>query len=120
MRNLEWLLNTEEPSELAGRPIPDAVQASVLCFGIPAFSGKVQSAFRTEDVAWEIKKRIIAFEPRIDAASLSVVPVETPSGGGFNRLRFTIHGYLRADPVPIEFIVQSELDAERGKATVSG
>lgn len=120
VRNLEWLLNTEQPSTLAGVALPPAVQQSVLCYGIPAYSGKVQSAFKVEDVAWSIRERIIAFETRIEAATLSVTAADADAGGKFNRLRFTIHGFLRADPMPIEFVVQSELDMESGSARVIG
>ena len=120
VRNLEWLLNTEQPSTLAGVALPPAVQRSVLCYGIPAYSGKVQSAFKVEDVAWSIRERIIAFETRIEAATLSVSAAETDSGVKFNRMRFTIHGFLRADPLPIEFVVQSELDLESGSARIIG
>jgi len=118
MRNLEWLLNTEQPSRLAGVELPAAVQRSCLCFGIPAFSGKVQSAIKVDDVAWSIRERIIAFEPRIEAATLRVAPLEDKAKSGFNRLRFSIHGFLRADPMPIEFLVQSELDMESGTARI--
>ena len=119
VRNLEWLLNTEQPSALASvSPLPTAVQTSVLCYGIPAYSGKVQSAFKVEDLAWAIRERIIAFAPRIEAATLSVTALDSQGGGQFNRMRFTIHGFLRADPLPIEFQVQSEIDMESGSARV--
>lgn len=120
MRNLEWLLNTEQPSRLAGRPLPAAVQRSVLCYGIPAYSGKVQSSFRVDDVAWSIRERIVAFETRIEAASLTVVASEQDEQNRFNCMRFTIHGFLRADPLPLEFLVQSELDMESGTARITG
>jgi len=120
MRNLEWLLNTERPSQLAGVALPLAVQNSVLCYGIPAFSGKVQSSLNVDDVAWSIRERIIAFESRIESASLTVTASEQQERHKFNRMRFTIHGFLRADPLPIEFIVQSELDMESGTAQVTG
>lgn len=120
MRNLEWLLNTEQPAMLAGTVPPEAVQRSVLCFGIPAYSGKVQSAFKAEDVAWSIRERIIAFEPRIEAATLCVDAVGADQRHPFNRMRFSIHGFLRADPLPIEFLVQSELDLESGTASIKG
>ena len=120
MRNLEWLLNTEQPATLAGEIPPMAVQRSTLCFGIPAYSGRVQSSFNVEDVAWSIRERIIAFEPRIEAATLSVTTAPQDERGKFNRMRFTIHGFLRADPLPIEFVVQSELDMESGSAKIIG
>lgn len=120
MRNLEWLLNTEEPAMLAGRELPPAVQRSALGFGIPAYSGRVQSGFNVEDVAWSIRERIIAFEPRIEAATLSVSAVANDDKPKFNRMRFTIHGFLRADPLPLEFVMQSELDMESGTAKITG
>ena len=120
VRNLEWLLNTEQLSTLSGHSFPPAVQRSVLCFGIPAYSGMVQSAFKAEDMAWTIRERIIAFESRIEAASLTVKAAGPDQKGTFNRMRFAIHGYLRADPFPIEFLVQTELDMESGSAVVIG
>lgn len=120
MRNLEWLLNTEEPSTLAGVELPPAVQRSALGFGVPAYSGKVQSGCNVEDIAWAIRDRIIAFETRIEAATLSVTAVAHDDKPKFNRMRFTIHGFLRADPLPIEFTVQSELDPESGTARIIG
>lgn len=120
VRNLEWLLNTEQSSTLAGVALPSAVQRSVLCYGIPAYSGKVQSAFNVEDVAWAIRERIVAFETRIEAATLSVSASGVDDKHKFNRMRFTIHGFLRADPLPIEFVVQSELDMESGSARIIG
>lgn len=120
MRNLEWLLNTEQPRSLAGVEPPPAVARSVLFYGIPAYSGKVQSAFNTEDVAWSIRERIVAFEPRIEASTLSVYATDRDEKMKFNRMHFTIHGFLRADPLPIEFLVQSELDMESGTARIEG
>ena len=120
VRNLEWLLNTEQLSTLAGHELPPAVRRSVLCYGIPAYSGQVQSAFKVEDVAWSIRERIIAFESRVEPASLTVKAAGPDRKGTFNRMRFAIHGYLRADPIPIEFLVQTELDMESGSATVIG
>ena len=120
MRNLEWLLNTEQPNRLAGVALPPAVQTSVLCYGIPAYSGRVQSAFNVDDVAWSIRERIIAFETRIEAATLTVSASGQEDKNSFNRMRFTIHGFLRADPMPIEFIVQSEIDMESGSARITG
>ena len=120
MRNLEWLLNTERPKTIAGVEPPPAVERSVLFFGITPYSGKVQASFNAEDVAWSIRERIIAYEPRIEAASLTVTATGHEDKARFNRMRFTIEGFLRSDPLPIEFVIHSELDLESGKALVSG
>jgi type VI secretion system protein ImpF len=117
LRNLEWLFNTEQPTGLAQEgELPPAVARSVLCFGVPCYSGKVQSAIDLEELAWEIRERILAFEPRLERAALSVAAVEPSARNRFNRLRFRIHGFIRAQPARIELLIQSELDMESGKA----
>lgn len=119
MRNIEWLLNTEAPASLANRPIPAAVQQSVLCFGIEPYSGRAQSSLSPSEVAWSIRERIIAFEPRIARHSVEVLVTDRDANQRFNKMRFTVVGELRADPMPIEFIVQAEIDTEDGSAKVS-
>lgn len=119
MRNLEWLLNTEAPATLARRDIPPAVANSVLCFGIEPYSGRAQSSLASGEVAWSIRQRILAFEPRIERHSLEVHVTERDAHQRFSKMRFTVSGQLRADPMPIEFIVQAEIDTESGQARLS-
>lgn len=115
IRNLEWLLNTEKPSDLSG-----LADKSVLGFGIPAYSGRAQSGFHSEDVAWAIRERIIAFETRLEHATLKVTVIEEGDRHRFNKMRFLVHGLLRSDPLPMEFIIQTELDTESGQARIVG
>lgn len=119
MRNIEWLLNTEAPAALAGRAIPPAVANSVLCFGIEPYSGRAQSSLSPSEVAWSIRQRIVAFEPRIDRHTVEVLVSDRDGQHQFNKMRFTVVGHLRADPMPIEFIVQAEIDTENGQARLS-
>lgn len=119
MRNIEWLLNTEAPVRLANREIPPQVANSVLCFGIEPYSGRAQSSLTPSDIAWSIRERIIAFEPRIDRHSLEVMVTDREGHQRFNKMRFTVVGQLRADPMPIEFVAQAEIDTESGAARVS-
>ena len=118
LRNLEWLLNTEAPSLLAGREPPPAVADSVLCFGVPAYSGRTQSTMDPDEIAWALRRRIIAFEGRIDRHTLQVKPLNTHQRHRFNKMQFSVHGFLRADPLPLEFLIQTELDMETGQAKV--
>ena len=118
IRNLEWLLNTEKPSHLAGRLLSGPADKSVLAFGIPAYSGRAQSGLQSEDVAWAIRERIIAFETRLEHATLKVTVIEEGDRHRFNKMRFKVHGLLRSDPLPMEFIIQTELDTESGQARI--
>jgi type VI secretion system protein ImpF len=120
MRNIQWLLNTEAPLQFSGVPVPDAVAESVLCFGVEPYSGRAQSSMSPTDIAWNIRSRIIAFEPRIDRHGLEVTVADRDGRHRFNKLRFTVSGHLRADPMPIEFVVQTEIDTETGQASVTG
>jgi type VI secretion system protein ImpF len=119
MRNLEWLLNTEAPARLAGRELPPAVANSVLCFGINPYSGRAQSSLSPSEIAWSIRERIIAFEPRLDRHTVEVLVQDRDGHTRFNKMRFTVIGQLRADPMPIEFIAQAEIDTDNGVASVS-
>ncbi len=120
MRNIQWLLNTEAPLHFAGLPVPEAVADSVLCFGVEPYSGRAQSSLSPIDIAWNIRTRILAFEPRIDRHSLEVTLTDSEDRHRFNKLRFTVSGHLRADPLPIEFVVQTVIDTETGQASVTG
>lgn len=120
IRNLEWLLNTEAPHTFAGRTIPQTVKDSVLCFGIDAYSGQAQSTLRPDDIAWSIRNRIVTFEPRIDPYTLEIRISDDTNHHHFNKLKFSVFGYLRADPLPIEFIVQMQIDTESGQSKVTG
>lgn len=120
MRNIQWLLNTEAPLHFRGTPVPEAVADSVLCFGVEPYSGRAQSSLSPIDIAWNIRTRILAFEPRIDRHSLEVTVTDREGRHRFNKLSFTVSGHLRADPMPIEFVVQTVIDTETGQASVTG
>jgi len=120
IRNLEWLLNTEKPSMLAGRELNGLADKSVLAFGIPAYSGRAQSGFDSVEVAWAIRERIIAFETRLEHATLKVSVIEEGDRHRFNKMRFMVQGLLRSDPLPMEFVIQTELDTESGQARIVG
>jgi predicted component of type VI protein secretion system len=73
---------------------------------------------KPEEIRWSIHARILAFETRIDRHTLEVVPIDPADQHRFNKLRFMVRGELRADPVPLEFVVQTEIDTESGRARV--
>lgn len=114
-RNLEWLLNAEAPQSRDGRALPEALRASVWCFGVPAYAGRAQSTLSPEHMADEIHQRIVWFEPRLQADQLSVRPLPTEPPHHFNTLRFLVSGYLRAHPL-LPFEVRTEIDTETGQA----
>lgn len=128
LRNLEWLLNTEAPRTLrdlmfnsadprveAGEELPPEVQCSVLCFGVPPYSGRANSNMAPKRIAEAIRQRILYFEPRIDPDHLDVHPLDDEKGHQFNTLKFSVQGLLWPKPLQ-EFEVRTELDLESGQA----
>lgn len=128
-RNLEWLFSTElaltwrAAQDAPLEPFPDAVRQSVLCFGVPGYSGLARSMVPADAMASEIGACIRRFEPRLDPAPerLEVVPesADRDSHQHFNSLTFLIRGYLRADPLE-RFEVRTVLNFESGQAQVDG
>ena len=114
LRDLEWLLNAAQikQSLIMGQA---EVEASVLNFGLPAFSGETASEVAQQDVEASIRQVIERFEPRIDAASLEV-RVSTAGSilDSHNLLQLRIRGTLWAQPTPLELIIKSTIDLETG------
>lgn len=124
VRNLDWLLNSEaitwcgpfQPSQRTA--FPDEVADSVLGFGMPPYSGRAQSGVDGDEIAKAIERRILAFEPRIDPATLEVVFLSSRQHR-FNTLELMVRGHLRSDPLT-SFELRTEIDLEAGKASVQG
>jgi type VI secretion system protein ImpF len=115
LRNLEWLLNTEATHRLAGVDLPPSAQASTLCFGVPAYSGRPQSTIKPAEMAADIRQRILWFEPRLHPAHLEVRPVPRGTNPHFNTLRFEVVSVLLSNPIR-DFQVRTEIDMETGEA----
>lgn len=71
-RELAWLMNTTNfESGVDLSPYPE-VRTSVLNYGVPDLTGKAQSRAAIQTRAGKIRQAIIAFEPRLEPATLSV------------------------------------------------
>jgi len=119
LRDLAWLFNTtrlEHHSEFAAYP---EAEKSVINFGLPALSGETASTFNPVALEQSIKRAIVDFEPRISAASLQV---ETQTGSSeldsHNLILVQIRGSLWAQPVPLEFLLRTEVDLETGSVEI--
>jgi type VI secretion system protein ImpF len=119
LRDLAWLFNAtrlEHHSEFAAYP---EAEKSVINFGLPALSGETASTFDPVALEQSIKRAIIDFEPRISPASLQV---ETQTGSSeldsHNLILVQIRGALWAQPVPLEFLLRTEVDLETGSVEI--
>jgi predicted component of type VI protein secretion system len=95
--------------------LPAEVRASTFCFGVPTYSGRPQSTMKPEDMARDIRQRILWFEPRLRPSTLEVKPEVTGLNHHFNTLRFEVTSDLLTNPVR-EFQVRTEIDMETGEA----
>ncbi|TWU23432.1 lysozyme-like protein [Novipirellula galeiformis] len=114
LRDLEWLLNTENlcsPVDFGRYP---EIQSSVLNFGRPALSGKAGSTVDLKQLQSQIHQAILSFEPRIIADTLQILIQYDDDVQSNNSLRFEIRGQLFAQPLPLSLFLRTDVDLESG------
>lgn len=120
LRDLAWLFNAtqlEAVDDLSNTPL---VRRSVLNFGLPALSGQAASSFDISDLARAIRDAIIAFEPRILPSTLEIKTlIESGQLDHHNVIGVEIRAHLWAQPVPLEFLVRTEIDLETGNVQIT-
>lgn len=119
LRDLSWLLNSVQPlgKELAAH-YPHAAD-SVLNYGLPAMSGQLASKVDVSLLERTIKQAILRFEPRVMEDSLDVKALEASSVlDTHNVIEFEIHGFMWAQPVPLELLLRTQVDLEAGQVEV--
>lgn len=119
LRDLSWLLNSVQPlgKDLAAL-YPQAAD-SVLNYGLPAMSGQLASKVDVSLLERTIKQAILRFEPRVMEDSLEVKALEASSVlDTHNVIEFEIHGFMWAQPVPLELLLRTQVDLEAGQVEV--
>lgn len=116
LRDISFLLNTtnaESETDLTGA---DAVQKSVVNFGVLALSGRHLVDDDLDEVRLAIEKAIRTFEPRVLPESLHVriLPSED-SYRTHNQMTMEIRGQLWSEPYPIDLLLRSRVDLESGQ-----
>jgi type VI secretion system protein ImpF len=120
IRDLSWLLNaTNIESEVDFAFHADA-RRSTVNFGLPAFSGRLASSVKVEDLQAELRNAIVQFEPRIVPNTLQVAGMSTEdtASAAHNLIMFEIRGQIWATPYPIEMLLKSSIDLETGTVTL--
>lgn len=112
------LLNTiSHEGDIDARRYPQAA-ASVLNYGLPPLAGSFMYEHKWDDISEAIRRAIIRFEPRLNAATLRVTPLlDEARQGSYNTLQFEIRGQILTQPYPTEFLVRSALDMELSRIT---
>lgn len=119
LRDLSWLLNSVQPlSKAVATQYPQAAD-SVLNYGLPAMSGQLASRVDVSLLERTIKQAILRFEPRVMEDSLEVKALEASSVlDTHNVIEFEIHGFMWAQPVPLELLLRTQVDLEAGQVEV--
>ena len=113
-RDLEWLFNTratiEEPPESLRE-----VERSVYNYGIQDTSMLSLKNPKDQDLlARSIRTAITFFEPRLQAAKVTI----EPSSDDVRGIHFNIEGLLRMDPAPEPVFFDTLLEPSSGEYTV--
>ncbi len=120
LRDLAWLFNATAP----GAASVDWSRAqharnSVLNYGLPALSGQTASTIDPLVLQARVRQAILDHEPRILPATLSVeVVLSEAQMDHHNQIGFRISGQLWAQPVPLELLLQTDIDLETGRVAV--
>ncbi len=119
LRDLAWLFNCTRPArEIDWTGNPHA-ERSVLNYGLPALAGETASTLDVVALENELRRTIIAFEPRIVAATLQVEAlVSELQLDHHNVISIQIRAHLWAQPVPLELLLRTEMDLETGEVKI--
>jgi type VI secretion system protein ImpF len=113
----DLMLNSTHPRVVSGEELPAEVRSSVLCFGVPAYSGLSQSGMAPDRIAEDLRQCILRFEPRIDANHFEVRPLDSRQRDRFLKLQFSIHGLMWPKPLQ-EFDFRTEVDLKSGRVSL--
>ncbi|MGF6712076.1 type VI secretion system protein ImpF [Luteibacter sp. W1I16] len=118
VRDLGWLFNCTRhwsQEDLAGLPY---VEDSVLDYGVPDLTGAAIAGMDIESLGQRLRAAIVAFEPRLDPATLHVdVQADTTRMDRLT-LSFRIESTMWAQPLPLNLYLKTEVDLETARFSV--
>jgi len=118
LRDLGWLLNTGNLSQLEDLTDYTEVSRSVVNYGTPDLSGRVVTMGDIPQLEHSLRQAIWDFEPRILRDTVKVHATVDQSSMNHNSLTFEIEGTLWAQPTPLRLFLKTEIDLETGHVDV--
>ncbi|MGL4511481.1 MAG: type VI secretion system baseplate subunit TssE [Lacipirellulaceae bacterium] len=119
LRDLSWLLNTEDLSAAHDlSDFPDAA-SSTINYGVPSLSGKVIGGIDVRELEDSIRACIERFEPRLLPGTVRVRSVNDDTGLRPQAMAFEIEASVWAQPLPLRLLVNAEVDLETGGIAVA-
>jgi type VI secretion system protein ImpF len=118
-RDLAYLLNATSPGPQIDTARHPHVAASTVNFGVPPLAGAFAASRQWARIEEVIRLAIVRFEPRLIPESLRITPrAQDDNLARHGEVAFEIHGLVRAEPYPLEFMVQSALCLESSRLMV--
>lgn len=119
LRDLSWLFNTSSMTIDGPAEAFSYVKRSVISYGLPALSGKSASSIDPRELETKVKRAILDFEPRILPDTLEVVAIISEKQlDHHNQISFRLNGQVWAQPVPLEMLLQTDIDLESGQIAI--
>lgn len=119
LRDLDWLLNTTSLGLAHDDGRHRHAARSVINYGLPMLSGQFTSSIQRVSMEQALRQAIVQYEPRILPDSLEVeLVMDGPAIDSHNGIGLVIRGLLWAQPVPLEFLLRSQIDLEEGRVEV--
>ena len=119
IRDLVWLLNTGNLTEVQDLSKYNQISNSVINFGTSRLTGFTKSNLNVNRVEATIRQAIIDFEPRINAETVKVHVIVDNEKMSLNAVQFEIEGELWAHPIPVQLFMKTEVDLESGDISVT-
>jgi type VI secretion system protein ImpF len=119
VRDLSWLLNTENLASVIELKEYPEVATSTINYGVPSFSGRFLGNYDERAIADHVRESILRFEPRLLAESVHVHIHLDRQSHTEHVLSFEIDATLWAQPVPLQLLVKAEVDLETGDLNIT-
>lgn len=119
-RDLGYLLNTTNADDLIDRDRYVEAASSTINFGVRALAGSYLSQRKWVDIERIIRRAITDYEPRLIPETVTVLPLmQEGAGDAYNVLLFEIRAMINLKPYPLELMVQSSVDLETNRMSVT-
>ena len=119
VRDLAWLLNTENLANCHDLGNCELARSSVINFGLPSLSGRTASGIDVDQLKKDLRRAICDFEPRLVEQTIQISAELSSNQMSANTLRFMIEAVMWAQPLPIHLYLQTEVDLDTGHFEVS-
>jgi len=119
LRDLAWLLNTENLGDNDLLERYPAVASSAVNYGMPSLTGYTAHDVDMRRLERRLRQAIIHYEPRILSNTVSVRIQTDTERMSPNAIMFEIEGELWADPMPMRLFMQTEVDLETGSVNLT-